>query len=130
MITGYVIFGLLLMVFITSYFRNKIVYEAFYILHHLVFALFLVTAAHTLDEEHRHGKNRSQAFKWFTASLLYYICDRLSMFMNHRYTTSAVSVSGIEGKFNDRSVVVLRIKRPPCFQFCPGQCKLYLLQMF
>jgi hypothetical protein len=31
-------------------------YEAFYIVHHLVFVLFIVTIVHTFDVEQRKGK--------------------------------------------------------------------------
>ena len=81
MITGYCIAGLLLIIGATSFFRHNMKYENFYVVHHLVFALFFVTAAHTLDDMNRQGQARSQTFKWFTASLVYYLSDRISMRM-------------------------------------------------
>ena len=81
MITGYCIAGLLLIIGATSFFRHDMKYENFYVVHHLVFALFFVTAAHTFDDMNRQGQARSQTFKWFTASLVYYLSDRMSMRM-------------------------------------------------
>ena len=81
MITGYCIAGLLLIIGATSFFRHNMKYERFYLIHHLVFALFFVTALHTFDDMNRQGQARSQTFKWFTASLIYYLSDRMSMRM-------------------------------------------------
>ena len=49
MITGYAILGGLLLIAGTSHFRHKIPYEVFYGIHHLVFIMYFMTIAHTLD---------------------------------------------------------------------------------
>lgn len=70
MITGLVIIGSLLVILATSYFRYHIPYEVFYVVHHLVFIMYVVTIIHTLDVEQRTGKaDRSQTFKWFSSTL-------------------------------------------------------------
>lgn len=122
MITGYLIVGLLIVVALTSYLREKIPYEVFYVVHHLVFSMFLITIAHTMDDEQRAGKERSQTFKWFSASLLYYICDRSSMYINHRYFTFIISSSAIMSGSGSR-MAIIKLKKPVRFQFSPGQCK-------
>lgn len=72
MCTGYAIFATLLIIGGSSYFRDKMPYEVFYIVHHLVFALYIITVAHTFDVAQRKGRaNRSQTFKWFSTTLLY-----------------------------------------------------------
>lgn len=127
MMSGYLIVGLVVLVLISSYFRQKLPYEVFYVMHHLVFVLFLLTAAHTLDNKQRSGeKDRSQTFKWFTASLLYYLCDRAAMCMNHRYNLPIVTASTQASGDNNR-IVFIRTQKPAYFQFEPGQCKLLLL---
>mmetsp|Transcript_9287 Transcript_9287/g.13747 ORF Transcript_9287/g.13747 Transcript_9287/m.13747 type:complete len:959 (+) Transcript_9287:157-3033(+) len=120
MITGYLIVGLLIMVALTSYFRERIPYEVFYVVHHLVFSMFLITIAHTMDDEQRAGKERSQTFRWFSASLLYYICDRSSMYINHRYSTSIISSSAVVSGSSSR-MAIIKLKKPVRFQFSPGQ---------
>ena len=70
MCTGYGILGSLLIVAATSYFRHKIPYELFYAVHHLVFIMYAITVAHTFDIQQRKGHTeRSQTFKWFSASM-------------------------------------------------------------
>lgn len=70
MCTGYGILVSLLLVAGTSYFRHVIPYEVFYILHHLVFVMYAITVAHTFDTQQRHNQaERSQTFKWFSASM-------------------------------------------------------------
>ena len=99
MITGYVIIGLLLIVGGTSYARHSIPYEIFYAIHHVVFLLYFLTILHTFDREQRSGaKDRSQTFKWFSSTLLYYFCDRAAMMLNHRYTTPLVASSVVNGE--------------------------------
>ena len=94
MITGYVILVVMLAIGITSYLRHSISYKVFYFIHHLVFVLFCVTILHTFDIEQRKGKTeRSQTFKWFTSTLLYYICDRIVMKLNHTYLTKTKTVA-------------------------------------
>ena len=84
MITGLVIMGCLLLVAVTSFLRNRIKYEYFYVVHHLVFVMFALAIAHTLDDAFRKGQVRSQNFKWFTASLMWYFTDRMHAVMNGR----------------------------------------------
>lgn len=51
MSTGLGIVGALILVWGTSYFRDRIRYEHFYIVHHVVFILFGITIAHTFDDQ-------------------------------------------------------------------------------
>ena len=119
--TGYGILASLLIIAGTSYFRYKIPYEVFYIVHHLVFAMYILTIAHTIDvKERRNEKDRSQTFKWFSATLLYYACDRAMMYINHRYTTSVATSVAVEGSGGSR-MIILKLQRPTLFEFKPGQ---------
>lgn len=123
MITGYVIFALLLIVGGTSYFRHSIRYELFYAIHHLVFIMYVLTIAHTMDVEQRTGaKNRSQTFKWFSLSLMFYVCDRATMYLNHRYTSRLLSSSTpVASTTDDSRMIILKMNRPVLFRFKPGQ---------
>jgi predicted ferric reductase len=123
MITGYVIFFVLLLVGGTSYLRHTIRYELFYAIHHVVFIMYAITVAHTMDVEQRTGaKDRSQTFKWFSLSLLYYLCDRTAMHLNHRYTSRLLGSSTPVGSTTDDSrMVLLKMNRPVLFRFKPGQ---------
>ena len=55
MLTGYGILFTIILVFITSYFRDKIPYEVFYLIHHIVFVMFALTTLHTNDKNVRDG---------------------------------------------------------------------------
>ena len=121
--TGYAIITLLVLVGVTSFQRYTIPHEVFYVVHHLVFLMYAVTIAHTLDGEQRKGtQSRHQTFRWFTASLLYYVCDRATMHLLHKYHTTVDSASQVtlEGRTRE-SLLVLKVKRPPLLQFEPGQ---------
>ena len=121
MCTGYGILASLLIVAFSSYFRYKIPYEIFYIIHHLVFAMYIITIAHTIDVVERKGlRDRSQTFKWFSAPLLYYACDRAIMYINHRYTTPVKTSVAVESA-NGSRMIILKLKRPTLFEFQPGQ---------
>jgi len=121
MITGYCILGTLLLIAFTSHFRHKISYEIFYALHHVVFLMYIITIAHTLDVEQRRGeKERSQTFKWFSSTLLYYFCDRMAMYMNHRHQTKLIGSSVVWGKKGSK-LIILNVKRPALFEFNSGQ---------
>lgn len=70
MCTGYGILAALLIVAGTSHFRHRIPYELFYVIHHLVFVMYIITVAHTFDIEQRKNRaDRSQTFKWFSATM-------------------------------------------------------------
>eukprot|EP00536_Pseudo-nitzschia_multiseries_P001387 jgi/Psemu1/181111/e_gw1.18.42.1 len=121
MITGYCILGTLLIIAATSHFRYKIPYEIFYAVHHVVFLMYIITIAHTLDMEQRIGrKERSQTFKWFSSTLLYYFCDRMAMYTNHRYETKVVGSSVVWGSKGSK-LIILNVKRPAMFEFNAGQ---------
>mmetsp|Transcript_27327 Transcript_27327/g.49639 ORF Transcript_27327/g.49639 Transcript_27327/m.49639 type:complete len:893 (-) Transcript_27327:132-2810(-) len=121
MITGYCILGFMLIIGGTSYFRDRIPYELFYAIHHLVFLLYAITAAHTFDNVQRNnGRERSQTFKWYSATLLYYFCDRAAMYMNHRYFTSLAASSAGTSSQGTR-MAILKLHRPTLFKFEPGQ---------
>ena len=128
MITGEIITVLLFFVLVTSYLRKRIPYEIFYFMHRLVFILFLLTAMHTYDDKERNGeKDRSQVYNWFTASLVYYVCGRAAMFINHRHKLPVVRASIAHDKGSNR-VVSITVKRPPYFSFELGQC-MYQLRL-
>ena len=58
--------------------------------------LFAITVAHTLDDvQSDTPKERSQAFKWSFAYLMFYTCDQAVMSMNHRYESFIVSATPI-----------------------------------
>lgn len=121
MVTGYSILGTLLIIGGTSYFRNKMPYELFYIIHHLVFVMYLITIIHTFDRVQRSGeRDRSQTFKWFSAPLLYYIADRSAMYLMHKYTTKLESYSRVMSSDGSK-MLTLKMLRPSLFFFKPGQ---------
>jgi predicted ferric reductase len=121
MITGYIILSFLLIIAGTSYFRHKIPYEMFYAIHHVIFLLYIIVVIHTFDQVQRSGKkSRSQTFKWFSSTLLYYVCDRAAMHINHKYQTCLVSSSVVTGGCGSR-LLILKVKRPVLFNFKPGQ---------
>ena len=120
MITGYAITALTLLVAGTSYFRNNIPYEVFYIVHHLVFLLYALIVIHTIDGVQRSGqKSRYQTFQWVTFTLLFYLCDRANLYMNHRYTVRVVSFSTVAG-INGSNAVILKVRYiPPTLYIIP-----------
>jgi len=121
MITGYCILGTLLIIGLTSHFRHRIPYEIFYAVHHVVFLMYIITIAHTLDMEQRSGRSqRSQTFKWFSSTLLYYFCDRIAMHMNHRYDVKLISSSVVWGSKGSK-LIILKVQRPALFHFKSGQ---------
>ena len=124
MITGYFIAGTCATIGITSLLRHRIRYEIFYLVHQSIFILFVLVVAHTFDGVHRSGqKSRSQAFYWVTGSLLYYVCDRLSMHLSKRYTVPVTHSAALTSSGGTR-LSKLALKRPPLFQFLPGQYAL------
>ena len=121
MITGYVIMGLLLLVALTSFLRNVIPYEVFYIVHHLVFLMFACAVLHTNDDRQREQlQERSQTFKWFSFTLFYYVFDRAYMWQMETYTVRAISTEALGEQGNGAKVVILRLPRPIGFEFVPG----------
>ena len=121
MITGYVIFAGFMTVGVTSYLRNVIPYRVFYAIHHLIFVVYILVIAHTFDAVARRDGGRSQTFKWFSASILYYVSDRAAMYMGHRYKTYIESSSIAHGNDGTRKLILLRLKKPTLFHFQPGQ---------
>jgi hypothetical protein len=123
MITGYVVFITFLSVGITSFLRFKIKYRIFYILHHVVFLAYIITILHTIDVQERKFGNRSQTFKWFSASILFYVCDRTAMYLDHRYYSTISSASAIDTTIasGKGKLIILKVKKPDLFHFSPGQ---------
>ncbi len=123
MLTGYVIFVFFTAVGITSYFRYKIKYRIFYVFHHIVFITYIITIMHTIDNVERRNGGRSQTFKWFSATILLYACDRAAMYLNHRYFSTVTSASAIDSTdpTGKGKLVILKVKKPSLFHFCPGQ---------
>lgn len=121
MSTGYAILGSLFIIGGTSFFRYKIPYEIFYVIHHLVFAMYLLSIIHTFDVVQRTGeRSRNQTFKWFVMSLLYYVADRAAMHMMHKYRTKLTTASCITSSDGKR-MITLTMKRPFLLDFEPGQ---------
>jgi predicted ferric reductase len=121
MCTGYGILAFMLIIAGTSHFRHRIPYEVFYVVHHMVFALYIITIAHTIDIAQRSNKQqRSQTFKWFSSTLLYYVCDRAAMHMNHKYMARLESSSAVTGSDGSK-MIILKLRRPSLFRFKPGQ---------
>lgn len=127
MCTGYGIVASLLLIGGTSYLRHVIPYQVFYVVHHLVFVMYAITIAHTFDIMQRNGTTqRSQTFKWFSAALMYYVCDRAAMFLQQKYTTTIKGISAITTTTaapNDSysRMLLVKVKRPALFTFQPGQ---------
>lgn len=122
MITGYVIFLLFLSVAVTSYLRTVIPYRFFYVYHHLVFIIYALTIAHTIDHVQRTKGGRSQTFKWFTMSILLYLTDRASMYLNHRYKSRILlNESSVIASQDGKKMVILEVQKPDLFYFQPGQ---------
>lgn len=121
MITGLTIMGCLLLVAVTSFMRNRIKYEIFYVVHHLVFVMFALAIAHTLDSAFRAGKVRSQNFKWFSASLVWYFTDRMQAISNTRDCKVVEARALGSDELDARKVVHLKLDRPKAFEFRAGQ---------
>ena len=83
--------------------------------------MYILAILHTLDEEFRKGtrvgKNRRQAFVWFSASLGLFAVDRAWSIISTHYHARVVKLE----KARDGGTVVLHLERPPSFQFQPGQ---------
>jgi len=121
MCTGYGILGCLLLIAGTAYFRFKIPYELFYAVHFLMLVMYSIAIAHTIDNVQRSGmRERSQNFRWFSASLLFYFCDYAIMYINQRYLTNVISYIAVEGGGGSR-MTILKLRRPELFSFQPGQ---------
>jgi predicted ferric reductase len=114
---------LLLIVAGTSFFRSRMPYEVFYIVHHLVFAMFIVSIVHTFDIDQRKAlKDRSQTWTWFSFSLLYYITDRVYMHMSNSFVLDVVEATALSNSDGTGpKMVVLRLRKPIQIQFYPGQ---------
>ena len=160
MLTGYGIFAALFLVGVTSYLRNRIKYEYFYAMHHFVFVMFALAIAHTIDDLNRRGKARSQTFIWFSASLTWYVADRVYMWTqiqqcpvvewralggDHQIARAPATSSddkkqkknkknepandatnsepsdALKKRLAENKVLILRLRRPPDFDFQPGQ---------
>jgi FAD-binding domain len=109
--------------------------------HYFVFILYALTIVHTMDQAHRSGEQtRSQTFKWFSSTILFYLCDRSTMYLNHKYQIGVVSSSAIttttrNDDDNDDDgadafdeypcltsrMLMVKIRRPVLFHFQPGQ---------
>jgi hypothetical protein len=119
--TGYAIASFVLLLGVTSHYRHKIPYELIYAVHHLAFVLYVITVAHTFDIKQRNqSRQRSQTFSWVSATLLFYLCDRAAMYLNHRYHMRLVSDSAVTG-CSGTKMVILKMRRPILFNFKPGQ---------
>lgn len=121
MITGYIILATFIILAATSFTRHILPYRVFYIFHHLFLLAYAATIAHTIDGIQRKEGGRSQSFKWFSATLVFYLCDRASMYFNRRFKTiidlSSISFQSGIGKKS----TYLKVLKPKCFHFDPGQ---------
>jgi len=121
MITGFTLTAIILVVAATSYFRNSIPYEVFYVVHHMVFILYALIVLHTIDGPYRSGhKKRHQTFAWVSFTLLFYLCDRAVLHINHKYMVRLVASSTVAGR-NGCNTVIIKLRRPVLFDFKPGQ---------
>ncbi|GFH55317.1 hypothetical protein CTEN210_11793 [Chaetoceros tenuissimus] len=121
MITGYVIFVAFMTVAVTSFFRYKIKYRIFYVIHHVVFVAYILVILHTIDIVERKNGGRSQTFKWFSASILLYAADRCTMYLAHRYDSTITSAVTIDSGEKDGRLVILKVKKPSMLTFAAGQ---------
>ena len=121
MATGIAITGCLLLVVVTSFMRNRIKYEIFYYVHHFVFIMFALTIAHTSDDKFRRGQVRSQTFKWFSVSLVWYLTDRFQASFSTRECDVEECKAIGDDSNESRKMVKLRVTRPTTFVFRPGQ---------
>jgi len=121
MITGLCIFVLLMIVMASSFLRRHMPFEWFYVLHHLVFVMFGLAIAHTLDDQFRDGtrvgKNRSQDFRFIATTLSLYFLDRAWSFLTVRRDVPVQEAVVTSTK----SMLTLVCKKPVDFQFAPGQ---------
>lgn len=128
MITGYTAFIIFMSVGISSYYRHTIKYEWFYKIHQIVFVAFFVSIMHTIDKVHRTQGGRSQAYKWFTLSLMLYVSDRLtvSSVKRNRITTvvgyQAMNKTRKPSYTNekDNGIIILKVAKPESFHFKSG----------
>jgi len=120
MITGYVLFTLFMTVGVSSYLRFNIPYKIFYAIHHITIVAYILCILHTIDTVERSKGGRSQAFKWFSASIIAYICDRATMYLSQRYNSTIMTSTAIESE-NKEKIVILKVKKPALFSFAPGQ---------
>eukprot|EP00854_Cymbomonas_tetramitiformis_P026210 gene26210-32117_t len=127
--TGLGILAGIILLATSSFLRNRIPYEIFYYGHHVVFAIFTLAIAHTMDQKARdHGQERSQSFKWFTATLTLYIADRLFMGFNMR-SLPVVEWSALGDRMQeDKRFVIVRLQKPLSFTFNPGQYVSLMIQ--
>ena len=80
----------------------------------------MISVMHTIDNEQRNGvRERSQVFKWVTASLLYYFTDRFYAATSMRYDCFAPIKCCYA--FEKENLVILNLPRPLSFSFIPGQ---------
>ena len=129
MLTGYAIFILFMVVGASSYYRFDIKYQVFYNIHQIVFLGFFVSIMHTIDNLHRSNGGRSQAYKWFSASLLLYITDRIAMYTTARYTIKVCGYQVInETQDTTDGIIVLKMRKPTMLHFDPGHyCRLRIM---
>ena len=100
---------------------KKIKYCIFYIIHHVVFIAYILVILHTIDNVERKNGGRSQAFKWFSASILLYTADRCTMYLAHRYDSTINSAITIDSGEKDGRLVILKVKKPSMLTFSAGQ---------
>ncbi|KAL7532784.1 hypothetical protein ACHAXR_004839 [Thalassiosira sp. AJA248-18] len=122
MTTGYLLAAMVIVIGSTAFLRHtSISYETFYSFHAIVAALYLISIIHTFDSAHRDGeKSRSQNVKWFSAPLLYYVCDYAMLYINQRFQTEVKSFIAMKGRGGSR-MGLMKLRRPTLFRFKPGQ---------
>ena len=112
MITGYALLFLTLVILVTGYLRHSkgFSYRAFYVVHHLFIVFYVGSVAHTMDDEFRNGKQRSQAFRWIAASAIVYFGDRLYRNLSAGWTSpKAAPIVGITA---EHFTLDVRLDRP------------------
>lgn len=121
MLTGYILFALFMTVGISSYYRFQIRYKWFYNIHQLVFVAFFFAIIHTIDRIQRSQGGRSQVYLWISASLIWYISDRATLYTKGRHFTTIEGYQAINSlkqdemdndQVQDNGVIVLKLKKP------------------
>lgn len=72
----------------------------------------------SLNRPHTYNPNSRNPFS--ISRFQQYVCDRAAMHMNHKYRARLVSSSAVTGS-NGSKMIILKLRRPPLFQFKPGQ---------
>eukprot|EP00038_Savillea_parva_P009097 m.181250 g.181250 ORF g.181250 m.181250 type:complete len:1046 (-) comp15201_c0_seq1:102-3239(-) len=118
MLTGYMILVITYVMMITAYYRGYMQYEKFFKTHVTgAFLMYCMLTFHTIDNEARHGRHRTQTFRWVVGSIAIFVFDRA-----WRYITQQTRVPVITAITHaDGGSVTLKLIKPWWFTFVAGQ---------